>query len=200
MQKKSFLIVVSVVIIFLFQFCSGEENKEVSEYYSLDSVQVASVIPDFNLGIEFKSPQNWKKRAAEISSKVETKGIYDGHLGQFVYEPSYLFFDDSTLSVLAMGKIVPPDSLVENSNILNLYAQALSATQKNKQEYTVDQFEKDNIRFTIFTINRANIISKRLIFQNKFNDIIQFEYTTRADAYQSEEEKIKQSIGSIGLL
>lgn len=201
MKKKAKIILLVFLVALLFQRCGKEEKEEsASVYFSLETNQISQLISDFDLGIKFKAPQNWEKRSAETSRKVETRGVYGGKMGEFIYHPSYVFFDDSTLSVLAMGKITPPDSLVGNENLLNLYAQSLSSKQKGNSKYDVAQFAKDGIRFTIFTIERANIISKRLIFQNKFNDIIQFEYTARSNQFQTEEEKIKQSIGSISLL
>lgn len=177
-----------------------EEKVPEKNFYSTNTADLAQKTTDFDLGIIFNSPRNWDLRSTEISRRIENKRGYKGIKGEFIYDPSYVFFDDSTTSVLSLGKVKPPDSLKGRSGLLNFYSQILVSKESDQNDHQVDQFVKDEIKFTQFTIDRGSIISKRLIFQNNFDDLIQFEYTSRKSFFDSEYQKILQSIGSIILL
>lgn len=195
-MKLLFKIFFLSVTLFIFISCEDEKSPEVT-FYSFETSELTDKTTDFNLSITFRSPLNWDLRTSEISKRTDkSKGI----IGEFVYNPSYLFFDDSTTSVLNLGKVITPDSLKGREDVLNIYSQILVSKQSSELDYKVDQFAKDEIKFTQFSIDQGSIISKRLIFQNKFQDIIQFEFTSKAAFFNSEYEKIKQSIGSIQLL
>ena len=191
-----------ILILFLIIFVTNCEDEKLPEkvYFSVETNLLNSKSTDFNLGIKFSPPEKWDLRSSEISNRVENKLGYKGIIGEFVYKPSYVYFDDSTTSVLSLGKVIPPDSLIGRSGLLNLYSQILVSKKSVDSDYEVDQFVKDGIKFTQFTIERGSIISKRLIFQNKFEDIIQFEFTSKSKQFNSEYAKIMQSIGSITLL
>ena len=195
------LITILPLLILVFFIISCEEEKVPEKvFYSSETTLLQQKTTDFDLGIKFNSPINWDLRSTEISKRVENKAGYKGIRGEFIYSPSYVYFDDSTTSVLSLGKVEPPDSLKGREGLLNLYSQILISKKSTDTGYEVDQFVKDGIKFTQFTINRGSIVSKRLVFQNKFKDIIQFEYTSKTSQFKSEYEKIKQSIGSIILL
>lgn len=194
MRLLSKILILSLIS-FIFISCEDEKSPAVI-FYSSGTNELIDKTTDFNLGITFRSPINWDLRTSEISKRIEkSKGI----IGEFVFNPSYLFFDDSTTSVLNLGKVITPDSLKGREDVLNIYSQILISKQSGL-DHKVDQFVKDGIKFTQFSIDQGSIISKRLIFQNKFEDIIQFEFTSKATHFNSEYEKIKQSIGSIQLL
>ncbi|KUG27068.1 hypothetical protein ASZ90_003084 [hydrocarbon metagenome] len=195
-MKRYLKILILPLILIIFLSCEDERTPE-KIFYATEINQLTEKTIDINIGITFRAPNNWDLRSSEISKRVErSKGI----IGEFVYNPSYIFFDDSTTSVLNLGKVIPPDSLLGREDVLNIYSQILVSKHANELEYEVDQFAKDGIKFTQFSIDQGSIISKRLIFQNKFQDIIQFEFTSKATLFNSEYEKIKQSIGSITLL
>lgn len=179
--------------------CEDEKVPE-KKFYSTKTTDLAQKTTDFDLGIIFNSPKNWDLRSTEISRRIENKRGYKGIKGEFIYEPSYVFFDDSTTSVLSLGRVEPPDSLKGRSGLLNFYSQILVSKEIGENDNEVDQFVKDEIKFTQFTLDRGSIISKRLVLQNKFDDLIQFEYTSRKNFFDSEYQKILQSIGSIILL
>jgi hypothetical protein len=187
------------MIIFFIISCEEEKAPE-KVFYSSETSLLQQKATDFDLGIKFSPPQKWDLRSTEISKRIENKGGYKGIRGEFIYSPSYVYFDDSTTSVLSLGKVEPPDSLKGREGLLNLYSQILISKKSTNTDYSVDQFIKDGVKFTQFSIDRGSIVSKRLVFQNKFKDIIQFEYTSKAKHFNSEYEKIKQSIGSIALL
>jgi len=197
--KRLFKILTLFAIIFCIISCEEEKTPE-KVFYSSKTTGLAQKVTDFDLGIKFSPPKEWDLRSTEISNRVENKGGYQGIQGEFIYSPSYVYFDDSTTSVLSLGKVIPPDSLIGREGLLNLYSQILASKKSTDSNYEIDQFIKDGIKFTQFSIDRGSIISKRLVFQNKFKDIIQFEYTSKATQFKTEFEKIKQSIGSITLL
>lgn len=197
---KLLLKILPLFIIIIFITSCEEEKAPEKVFYSSETAGLAQKASDFDLGIKFRPPKNWDLRSTEISKRVENKGGFQGIQGEFIYSPSYVYFDDSTTSVLSFGKVIPPDSLNGRDGLLNLYSQILTSKESTNTNYEVDQFIKDGIKFTQFSIDRGSIISKRLVFQNKFKDIIQFEYTSKASQFKSEYEKIKQSIGSITLL
>ena len=198
-MKRLTTILPLFILIFLIISCEEEKTPE-KVFYSPGTSLLQQMATDFDLGIKFNPPKKWDLRSTEISKRIENKGGYKGFRGEFIYSPSYVYFDDSTTSVLSLGKVIPPDSLKGRDGLLNLYSQILVSKESTNTDYEIDQFIKDGVKFTQFSIDRGSIISKRLVFQNSFKDIIQFEYTSKAKHFTSEYEKIKQSIGSITLL
>ncbi len=198
-MKKAFSLISILFLIFCIISCEDEKSPEII-YFSNDKSLLAEQNTDFKLGIKFNPPQNWDLRSTEISRKIENRQGFRGERVKFVYSPSHVYFDDSTTSVLSLGRVEPPDSLKGRSGLLNYYSQILISKPGSENEQKIAQFMKDGIRFSQFTIEKGSIISKRLIFQNKFDDIIQFEYTSKTSMFDLEYEKIKQSIGSIELL
>lgn len=198
-MKRYFYILITLLFILLFSSC--DEDKIPSKiFFSQENAFLSPKTTDFDLGITFASPIKWDLRNTEISKRIEGRGNTKGFDGDFIFSPSYVYFDDSTNSVLSLGKVIPPDSLVENPQVMNIYSQILVSKKSIETDYEIDQFSKDGIKFTQFSIDRGTIVSKRIVFQNKFNDIIQFEYTSRKNFFDSEYQKILQSIGSITLL
>jgi len=77
-----------------------------AEFYNNDLEKIAPEIVDELLGCKFNPPVNWLFQSAELSRKIESKNnLQDNSQQSFTYSPSYLFFNDSTGSLLSIGKV-----------------------------------------------------------------------------------------------
>jgi hypothetical protein len=62
------------------------------------------------------------------------------------------------------------------------------------------EFTKDNLKFVQFLIQKENLITFKLLFQNSQNELIQFDYIVPKENYVSEVKSIESSIGSIKII
>lgn len=193
------LIVISLLLILILQ-CGDDKKNNIDDLSNLkvDNTKLASSIVDSKLGIKFKPPIKWKAKEVEFSKKVENFSKNQNSSETFFYNPVYLFFDDSTKSLLSVGYIESSDSTLSITKKMDSYKKLIN-DKYHSYNLKVKEFDYLNIPFTQITYERGNFISNKILFiANKM--IISFDFTVLKDYYNSEIKFIKATIGSIELL
>ncbi len=179
--------------------CDGENlEEEYTEFYRLNESRLGIEIIDEELGIKFKPPGNWNLMPSELSRKTESQ-MKNPFEKNFSYQPVYLFFNDSSGTLLSIGYVEHPDSLMNPSVKLNHYKNLLSNKFK-ADELAVSNFKHSDIRFSQFKNERGNFINYKIIFSNIKKDIIQFDCTIPKKDFEDEAILLKACIGSINLI
>ena len=190
------LIVVVVISSFIVISCGkGKNDQNDSDFFSFDKSKLGIEVVDQELGIKFNPPINWELRQTSISKKIESRDASNPN-DHFVYEPTYVFFDNSTGGLLSVGKVVTNDTTLAKSARLNYYKGVISKKNKN-DKLTGANFIHSKIYFSQFILEKQNLISYKLVFENRSGQIIQFDYTIPAANSETAQPLIKSSIGSI---
>lgn len=199
----------SVRIILLFIFLSiiiiscGEsssDDNEAIEFYLLDKKKLTAEILDTDLGITFQPPVGWAFQSAELSKKKETQNnIKVNDSKNFQYQPTYLFFSDSTYTLLSIGKIEYPDTSMSAQMKINLYKNLLS-NKLQKDKLSIGSFKKSNLTFNQYKSEKENFINYKIIFLNPNREIIQFDCTITKQNIEHETVLLKSFIGSVSPL
>lgn len=172
----------------------GNADEDDSEYFSFDKSKQGIEIADQELGVKFYPPKNWDLRQTMVSKKIEARGSNPEDI--FIYHPTYIFFDDSTGGLLSVGKVVTSDTMLTKSTRLNFYKGLISSKHKNERLVS-ESFVHSKLYFSQFIIEKQNLISYKLIFENNAGEIIEFNYTIPADHLEGSHPFIKASVGSI---
>lgn len=197
---KRFSVEFLVFLLFAILFACGDKKKggEPGEFFNLNKLNLGIEVSDQELGIKFSPPKDWQLMPASISRKVESRSTVK-QSDNFVYQPTYVFFNDSTGGLLSVGKVVTKDSTLAKSARLNYYKGLLSSKLKNNA-LGISAFVNSKINFTQFKIQKENLYSFKIIFENSSGEIIQFDYTIPAKFLDNTQIFMKSSIGSIGLM
>jgi len=186
-------------LVFVFVSCGGKDSEsEYAEFYRLNEYRLGMEIIDEELGIKFKPPGIWNLMPAELSKKTESQ-FKEPNEKNFTYQPVYLFFNDSTGTLLSVGYVEHPDTLMNPPVKLNHYKNLLSNKFK-ADELVVSNFKHAGISFSQFKNERGNFINFKIIFNNLQKDIIQFDCTIPEKNIEDENTLLKASIGSINLV
>lgn len=190
-SKKVWLL---LIVIFSAYGCSKDDNKKDINFI-VDQSKLGIETSDFDLGIKFYPPKNWELKSASLSKKIESRNSSES----FIYEPIYLFFDDSSKSVLNVGKVFSQDSSIAKSAQINYYKSLLLAKYKeNKVRFS--SFTHNKINFTQLIFEKGNLASYKIIFLNNNYEIIQFEFSFISEFKNDLLMKILAAIGSIQLI
>lgn len=190
------LIIVSICVI----YCGGsnDKNEKKFEFAISDQTQLGLETFDKDLGIRFNPPKNWKFQSASLSRKTEETKNSTSLQESFTYQPVYLFFDDSTGSVLSVGFVDNGDSTISADFKRNQYKNILN-DKYSKDSATVNEFSYSKINYTLLKFERNSLISYKILFTDK-SSLIMFDFTLREEYHDSELRKIKSCIGSISSL
>lgn len=190
------LIIVSICFTYCGERKEGSDRK--FEFAISDETQLGLETFDKDLGIKFNPPKNWKFQSASLSRKIEeTKNSTSLH-ESFTYQPIYLFFDDSTGSVLSVGFVDNGDSTISADFKRNQYKNILY-DKYSKDSATVNEFSYSKINYTLLRFERNSLISYKILFTGK-NRLVMFDFTLREEYHDTELRKIKSCIGSISSL
>lgn len=194
-------VLIYVVMISLLASCGkGEDSQDNSdEYFSFNKSELGIEVVDQELGIKFYPPIKWELRQTSISKKIESRGAVAKPGDNFVYQPTYVFFNDSTGGLLSVGKVVTNDTVLAKSARLNYYKGLIGTRHKNNN-LTTGNFVHSKIYFTQFKIEKQNLVSFKIVFENSRGEIIQFDYTIPASNLEDTQPVVKSSLGSIRLL
>lgn len=173
----------------------GNDSGGDSDYFSFDKSGIGIEIADQEMGIKFHPPKNWELRQSSISQKIQSRDSANPN-DKFIYQPTYVFFNNSSGGLLSVGKVVSSDSTLTGSSKLNFYKGLLSSKHKNDNLIAAN-FVNSKIYFSQFKIEKQNLISYKLLFQNNKGDIIEFDYNIPVNAAEESDHFIKSSIGSI---
>lgn len=190
-------IIIVMFLLFILVSC-GKNNgtNGENEYFLFDSSKLGIEVADHDLGIKFLPPKNWNLRPTSISKKVESRGASENQSENFVYQPIYVFFSDSTSGLLSVGKVVTSDSTIAQSAKINYYKSLLSTKYKTDNLSSAD-FMHSKIYFHQIRFNKHNLVSTKVFFENTNHEIIQFDYTIPSSYLEGTEDFIKSSLGSI---
>lgn len=174
-----------------------DEIEDYEDYVASDKSKLGIEVDDQELGIKFYPPKDWELRQTSISKKIESRGVKNNN-ENFIYEPTYVFFNSSVGGLLSVGKITTSDSTLSRSAKLNYYKGLLSQKYKDNN-LMVAKFIYSKIYFTQFHLQKENLTSFKIVFENSVNSIIQFDYTLPSNEIDSNILSVKASIGSIRL-
>ncbi|MBA4407282.1 hypothetical protein C0389_08415 [bacterium] len=187
-----------IISAMLFFSCKkGTDEQDYSDYFSFDKNLTGMEVVDQELGLKFYPPKNWELQQTSISKKIETRDSANPK-DNFVYSPTYIFFEKSTGGLLSVGKVVTADTTLAKSARLNFYKGLISTKHKNDKLVSGD-FVHSKIYFSQFKIEKYNLVSFKLFFLNLNSEIIEFDYTIPANYLEGIQPSIKSSIGSIRL-
>ncbi|PKL82044.1 MAG: hypothetical protein CVV24_12170 [Ignavibacteriae bacterium HGW-Ignavibacteriae-3] len=172
----------------------GSSDQGDSGHFSFDKSKQGIEIVDQELGIKFNPPKNWELRQTMVSKKIESGGSNPGD--QFIYHPTYIFFNDSTGGLLSAGKVETSDTSLAKSTRLNFYKGLINSKHKNDNISAVN-FVHSKLYFSQFRVEKQNLISYKLIFENTAGEIIEFDYTIPLTHLEGTQPYINASIGSI---
>lgn len=189
---------VIISAMFFFSCKKGADEQDYSDYFSFDKNLNGMEVVDQELGLKFYPPKNWELQQTSISKKIEARDSANPN-DNFVYSPTYVFFDDSTGGLLSVGKVVTADTTLAKSARLNFYKGLISTKHKN-DNLVSGNFIHSKIYFSQFKIEKYNLVSFKLFFLNLDSEIIEFDYTIPAGYLESTKPSIKASIGSISLM
>ncbi len=178
--------------------CGKVKNSETgaNEYFSFDTSKLGMEVVDQEMGIKFYPPQKWNLRQTHISKKIESRGAAVRPEDNFVYKPTYVFFNDSTNGLLSVGKVETKDTTLAKSAQLNFYKGLISGKYRDNRLMSVS-FVHSKIYFSQFKLEKENLTSFKILFENQKQEIIEFDYTIPAKYFESTYPSIKSSIGSI---
>ena len=191
---SALLLAASVILI----SCSKSKNGEAdaSDYFSFDTSKLGMEVVDQDMGIKFYPPMKWELRQTQISKKIESRGAAVKPEDNFVYKPTYVFFNDSTNGLLSVGKVETKDTTIAKSAQLNFY-KGLMATKYKDNHLTSVTFVHSKIYFSQIKLEKENLTSFKILFENSKQEIIEFDYTVPTKYFESTYPSIKSSIGSI---
>ncbi|MCX6167815.1 MAG: hypothetical protein NTX65_00625 [Ignavibacteriales bacterium] len=194
--KPLILIAIGLFSSFIIISCGkGKNDQADSDYFSFDKSKLGMEVVDQDLGIKFYPPISWELRQTLISKKIEARDVANPG-DHFIYEPTYVFFDNSSGGLLSVGKVVTNDTSLAKSSRLNYYKGLISTKHKN-DKLSSSNFIHSKIYFSQFTIEKQNLFSYKLVFENNAGQIIQFDYTIPSGYLETAQPLIKSSIGSI---
>lgn len=201
MKKKNLHLLILFTVLLVVSACGNKDDgMDYVEFYKLNESKLAAEVIDQTLEIGFKPPMNWSLMPAELSRKTET------HLRnnnpqeqQFAYQPVYLFFNDSTGSLMSVGFVDYPDTVLNSVVKLNYYKNLLSKKYQGNK-LVVSNFSHTNISFSQFKNEKGNFINYKIIFSNPQSNIVQFDCTIPAKHLEEELNLLKACIGSIKLV
>lgn len=196
-RKNENLFLLFILTLYLISCDRSRDEDDYYEFYSTDKSKLAAEIIDQKLGVKFNPPLNWSLRPAELSIKTESKNkIVNPEAKYFAYQPKYLFFNDSTGSLLSVGLVDYPDTALTPNMKYNLYKNLLSNKYK-KDNLSIADFSRANVDYTLFKSEKGNFVNFKIIFENKTKGIIQFDCTITKNHLEKEQEFLKSCIGSI---
>ena len=195
---KNFFIGISLVSSAILFSCGKGKNSEknASEYFSFDTSKLGMEVADQEMGIKFFPPMKWELRQTQISKKIESRGSAVRPEDNFVYKPTYVFFNDSTNGLLSVGKVETKDSSLAKSAQLNFYIGLISTKYKDNRLVSAE-FVHSKIYFSQFKLEKENLTSFKILFENSKQEIIEFDYTIPSRYFETSYPFIKSSIGSI---
>ena len=198
-NRHYFLTILVIASLIAIYNCKGNKSGDSEgEFYNTNKSKLGIQIVDKNLGIQFYPPKNWVLMPSSLSKKIETrKGIANAS-DSFIYQPTYVFYNDSTRGILSIGKVSTDDTTLSSNAKMNYYKSLLSNKYKNN-DLSLASFSNANITFTQFKFTTENLVSFRLIFENSKKEIVQMDFTVSIDYQNSTSDAIKSSIGSIKL-
>lgn len=191
---SALLLAASVILI----SCSKSRNGEAdaSDYFSFDTSKLGMEVVDQDMGIKFYPPMKWELRQTQISKKIESRGAAVKPEDNFVYKPTYVFFNDSTNGLLSVGKVETKDTTIAKSAQLNFY-KGLMATKYKDNHLVSTAFVHSKIYFSQLKLEKENLTSFKILFENSKQEIIELDYTIPSKYFESSYPFIKSSIGSI---
>ncbi len=194
-------ILLITALVLLFSCKSGDESDWFSgDFYSNDKSKLSSEIVDEILNCKFNPPLMWSFQSAELSRKIESKNKFkDSGQNIFTYSPLYLFFHDSTGSLLSVGLVESTDSSSSLDSKLNNYRNLLSNKYRN-DKLSMGSFTKSGIKFIQLRSEKETFVNFKILFANSENKLIQIDCTIRKEDLKTEVEYLKATIGSIHLI
>jgi len=185
---------IHILIIFsliLLSNCS-DKNKAIS-ISKIDSTLIGKTITESNLGIKYNPPKMWISASKGLQNSPDRKIRY----GAAVFSPVKIYFDAGNKAVLNLGEIVPNDP--NKKFILENYIHQLTK-RIDKDNIQRDSFKNNGIEFIRMKITFGVWFTYRIIFKNRHDKYIQFDYSLQSKYKKDELPAIVSSVGSIRVI
>lgn len=197
-KHRIFLVTILITVSAILTSCNKGKNGEgeASEYFSFDTSKLGMEVADQEMGIKFYPPIKWELRQTQISKKIESRGAAVRPEDNFIYKPTYVFFNDSTNGLLSVGKVETKDTTIAKSAQLNFYKGLISDKYKENKLASAT-FIHSKIYFSQFKFEKENLTSFKILFENSKQEMIEFDYTVPTKYFESTYPSIKSSIGSV---
>lgn len=187
-----------VLLTILFISCDKKDKieKDPSEFAASLSDKI---VIDENLNISYQFPLNWEQMPASLSEKFVARLSGKDKNNLIVYSPKTFYYDQSSASLLRVGKVSLKDNSFPAILTVDHY---ISQFKKYNNDLTVERSEiqLNQIKIVQLKIEKGNHISYKIIFQNKLLEIIQLDFSVTKINIKKFKSSINASIKSIKLL
>ena len=200
MRLKYICLIITFLSLIFIEGCSSKKSgNEDSDFFSTVKSLRGIEVDDNDLGIKFYPPKEWMMMQSSLSKKIESRTGIAKADDNFVYQPVYVFFNQTIGGFLSIGKVVTGDSSLTINSRINYY-KGLISTKYKDNDLSIGNFTKSGIKFSQFRFKKENLVSLKIIFENTNNEIIQMDYTVPKENLEKSLASIKSSIGSVELL
>lgn len=195
-------IILLILLFFLsFIFCSQSQQSEdkadsssTEMKFEVDRTKLEASVRDTIYAIQYNPPLEWKAIPSEIFAQVSQQLSQQLSEEKVTLQPISIYMNQPKGVLLSVAVV---DSLTGSfSEKIEAYEKLLqnkfSTATLQKGEFT-----KDTLKFVQFLIQKENLITFKLLFQNSQHKLIQFDYIVPKENYVSEVKSIESSIGSI---
>jgi len=197
-MKNITLYILFVLLTIFFISCDEKDNKD-KDLSELAASLSDEIVIDEDLNISFQFPSNWEQMPASLSEKFVARLSGKNKNNLIVYSPKSFYYDQTSASLLRVGKV----SLKDNSfpGILSV-DHYISQFKKYNTDLTVERTEiqLNKIEIVQLKIEKGKHISYKIIFHNKLQEIIQFDFSITKENISKFKSSINASVKSIKLL
>lgn len=187
-----------VLLTILFISCD-EKDKIEKDPSELAASLSDKIVIDEDLNISYQFPLNWEQMPASLSEKFVARLSGKDKNNLIVYSPKTFYYDQSSASLLRVGKVSLKDNSFPAILTVDHY---ISQFKKYNNDLTVERSEiqLNQIKIVQLKIEKGNHISYKIIFQNKLLEIIQLDFSITKINIKKFKSSINASIKSIKLL
>ncbi len=190
MYRSLLTVIILLNLIFFFSCSEEKPKKEITTLeFTIDTNLVTNYISFDDFKIAIRIPNDWMKlNSAMLEEIINKLGEGNNSNLEYNYQPEFVFKNDSTQSILAIGSVTSISNIEEYLTSIN--------SQFAGWDVRRGDFTNNNINFSQFLMQKENMILFKLVFKN-YNKIIQIDYSLSKQFYADEIKKVESSIGSI---
>lgn len=198
-MKKKFVIVISLILIILLNFCGKDKSPSIIEEirFNVDSTLLNEkfILKDVNISIN--PPKNWKAIDSD-SIKMLTKSLkFQGKHSTIILDPKNIYIDSITQSIMIIS-LVNSEINNEKKDLISQYIKEIKNNTAGSK-IMINEFMKDSFHITQFLIQNIDYINFKLVVYYK-KSVIQLDYFIPPKEYNTEIAKtIESSIGSMNV-
>lgn len=196
-MKKKYLICLLVGII-ISSCRSSDESDNNRNVFKIDSSKISYQFTSTELGISFNPPVKWREIPNFKSSERILKFRAQGN-EEFISNTLHAFMDAENKRNLTLTRIIFTGDMNKFKDFLEIYVQLQKLNAKS-EKYTDAEVTITGSKVRYLTIQKENLVSKKFLFLNKRDEIIQFDYNMSASDYKNFEGVINSSIATLRVI